>query len=174
MSEQERRARRERLAALRSAGIDPFPARVGPREPIAALRARFEEASAEALAEQPPRAAVCGRVMASRSFGKLLFLDLLEDGVRLQVSVRKQEVSPELFAAAKAIDVADFVRVSGIVWRTKTGELTLDLRELEDADAGERKRAVGRIRRGRHRRRDPFRTNSSAISRVSGELKIPR
>jgi lysyl-tRNA synthetase class 2 len=130
MSEQERTARRERLAALRSAGIDPYPARVGPREPVAALRARFEEASAEALAERQARAAVCGRVMGSRSFGKLLFLDLLEDGARLQISVRKQEVTPELFAAAKAIDVADFVRVEGLVWRTKTGELTLDLREL--------------------------------------------
>ncbi len=130
MSEQERRARRERLAALRAAGIDPFPARVAPHEAIAALRERHEASSSEELALRPPRAAVCGRVMASRSFGKLLFLDLLEDGARLQVSVRKQEVSAELFQFAKQLDVADFVRAEGPLWRTKTGELTLDLREL--------------------------------------------
>ncbi len=131
MSEQERSARRERLAALRAGGTDPFPARVGPRESIAALRARYETSAAEELAQSSPRAAVCGRVMASRSFGKLLFLDLLEDGARLQVSVRKQELPAELFEFAKQLDVADFVRVEGPLWRTRTGELTLDLRECQ-------------------------------------------
>ncbi len=131
MSEREREARRARLQALREAGVDAYPARVGPRERIASVRARYEAAPPEALASGDARAAVAGRVMALRSFGKLLFLDLLEDGVRLQVSARQAEIPVELFEFARSLDVGDFVRAEGPLWRTRTGELTLDARAIE-------------------------------------------
>ena len=131
MSERERDARRARLEELRRAGLDPYPARVGPREPIAAVRGRYEARDAAWLEANPETVAVAGRVMAVRAFGKLLFVSLLEDGSRLQVSAREQELSPELFAFVRALDVGDFVRVSGPVWRTRTGELTVAARELE-------------------------------------------
>jgi len=130
MSENEREARRGRLDALRADGIDPFPARVEAFEPIGEIRARHDGASEEELLESVPAAAIAGRVKAARSFGKLLFMTLVEDGQTLQVSARKQEIPPELFAQAKRVDIGDVVRVSGVVWRTKKGELTLDMREL--------------------------------------------
>jgi lysyl-tRNA synthetase class 2 len=131
VSEREREARRERLRALREAGVDPYPARVGPREPIAALRRRYDERDAAWLEANPQRVAVAGRVMARRAFGKLLFLSLLEDGSRVQVSAREKEMDPAGFAFFRDLDVGDFVRVAGPVWRTKTGELTVDAREGE-------------------------------------------
>jgi lysyl-tRNA synthetase class 2 len=131
VSEREREARRERLQALREAGVDPYPARVGPREPIAAVRGRFDARDAAWLEAHPEPVAVAGRVMAVRAFGKLLFLSLLEDGSRIQVSAREQQQGPELFAFVRALDVGDFVRVAGPVWRTRTGELTVDARELQ-------------------------------------------
>ncbi len=130
MSDNEREARRARLDALRAAGIDPFPARVEAVERVAAVRAAHEAATEEALDAEPPQTAIAGRVLALRSFGKLLFLTLVEDGVRIQVSARKQEIPPELFAAVKQVDVGDFIRVEGVVWRTKKGELTVDVRGL--------------------------------------------
>jgi lysyl-tRNA synthetase class 2 len=131
VSERERESRRERLRALREAGIDPYPARVGPREPIAAVRQRYDARDAESLAANPEPVAVAGRVMAVRAFGRLLFLSLVEDGSRLQVSAREGELPPELFTFARQLDVGDFVRVAGPVWRTRTGELTVDAREVE-------------------------------------------
>lgn len=130
MSEKEQQARRARLEALREAGVDPYPARVGTRTPIAVLRAPWEEASTELLEKEQPTAAIAGRIKAHRSFGKLLFMTLVDDGVAMQVSLRKQEVTPEVFAFAKKLDVGDFVRVEGIVWRTQKGELTLDARDV--------------------------------------------
>ncbi len=126
MSEQEREARRSRLAALRAAGIDPFPARVGPREPIADVWDRFGALDAEALESDPPRVRVAGRVVASRSFGKLIFLRLLESGSAIQVSAKKAQLEPELFTLIRNLDVGDFVWIEGAVWRTRTGELTID------------------------------------------------
>ncbi len=131
MSEYEREARRARLEDLRSQGVDPYPARVGPYTRIRDIAAAFAETDAAALEAEPPSTALVGRIVAKRSFGKLMFLRVLEDGKTLQVSCRKQEMDPQQFAFAKALDVGDFVRVDGVLWRTKTDELTLDARILE-------------------------------------------
>jgi lysyl-tRNA synthetase class 2 len=127
----EREVRRAKLAALRAAGVDPYPARVGAREPIESVRERYAGRDTETLAADPPRAAVAGRVIALRSFGKLVFATLLENGERLQVSARKAELAPEVFDFVKRLDVGDFVRVDGQVWRTQAGELTVDIREIQ-------------------------------------------
>jgi lysyl-tRNA synthetase class 2 len=125
VSDREQEARRERLAKLRAAGVEPFPARVGPRTPIAELRRLHDAKSAEALGAEGNRAALAGRVRARRSFGKLLFLTVVEDGAALQVSARKGEADAETFAFLADVDVGDFVRVEGTLWRTQKGELTL-------------------------------------------------
>ncbi len=130
MSDYERQARLDRVQALRDAGIDPYPARVGPTQSLAELRARWDELDGDALAAQAPVAAVAGRVLAIRSFGKLMFLTLREGGVDLQVSGKKAELGDETFEHLRQVDVGDFVRVEGPLWRTRTGELTVDTREL--------------------------------------------
>ena len=131
MSDYERAARRERLDALRASGIAPYPARTGPHESVARVRERFEHATAEELEAQSHAVAVVGRIMAVRSFGKLVFLQLLQDGARIQVSARKQEMEPAAFDfVRKQVDVGDFVRVEGVVWRTKKDELTVDARAV--------------------------------------------
>ncbi len=128
MSEYERQARRDRLDAFRKAGGDPYPARVGPRTPIAAVREAHDARDAEALEAAGVEVAVAGRVTAQRSFGKLVFVDLLEDGASLQVSGRKQQLDAETFASLKEADIGDFLRVEGVLWRTRSGELTVDAR----------------------------------------------
>jgi len=131
VSEQERAARRQRLEELRSAGIDPYPAKVGPREAISAIRERSESVDAESFEADPTRVAVAGRITAVRSFGKLLFLNLLEDGHTIQVSAKKQAIGEDLFLFFKSLDVGDFIRVAGPLWRTRTGELTVDADEVQ-------------------------------------------
>jgi len=131
MSERERTVRRERLAALRGAGVDPFPARVEARESVAELLQRCGDRSGEELEARPETVAVAGRVMAQRSFGKLVFLELGDQGVRIQVSARKQEIPAELFSFVKQLDVGDLIRVEGPLWRTKSDELTVDTRACE-------------------------------------------
>ncbi len=125
MSDREQDARRERLAKLRAAGVDPFPARSGPRTRIAELRRLHDTKDAERLAAEANPAALAGRLRSRRSFGKLLFLTVVEDGAALQLSARKGETEPEVFAFLSELDVGDFVHVSGLLWRTQKGELTL-------------------------------------------------
>ena len=131
MSDRERESRRQRLEALREAGVDPFPARTGPRVPVSEVRERFDAQSAEELEAAAESVAVCGRILAQRSFGKLVFLTLLDDGARIQVTARKQELDPAVFAFVKALDVGDFARFEGRVWRTQKGELSVDVAVAE-------------------------------------------
>jgi lysyl-tRNA synthetase class 2 len=131
VSDQERASRRARLEALREQGIDPYPARVGPRDPIAGIRSRFGERDAAALEVDPQTVAVAGRIVAIRSFGKLVFLRLVEAGDAIQVSARKEEIDAELFDWIRSFDVGDFVRFEGPVWRTRTGELTVDAKAAQ-------------------------------------------
>jgi lysyl-tRNA synthetase class 2 len=131
VSERERESRLARLETLREQGIDPYPARAGPRLAIAELRARFDDRDAELLEAEPETVAVAGRVMALRSFGKLLFLALVEAGASIQVSAKRQEIDPELFQFVRDFDIGDFVWIQGPVWRTRTGELTVDARQAQ-------------------------------------------
>jgi lysyl-tRNA synthetase class 2 len=130
VSESERKARAERLAALRAAGLDPYPAQVGPLLRLAEVRRRHDDHDEAALAAAAEAVAVAGRVLAIRSFGKLVFMTLVEDGVSLQVSFRKPELAPEVLALLPLVDVGDFVRAEGLLWRTRTGELTVGARAL--------------------------------------------
>ncbi len=129
MSEREREARRAKLLALREAGVDPYPARTGERESLASVRDRFAEQDGASLEATPQTVAVTGRVMALRSFGKLVFATLQDDGCRMQISARKAETTPEVFAFVKGLDLGDIVRVEGPMWRTKSDELTVDVRD---------------------------------------------
>jgi len=131
VSQAEREARRARLAALRAAGVDPYPPRVGAREPIASLRARADALGAAALEADPVPAAVAGRVVALRSFGKLVFATLQENGARIQISARRGVAADALFDFVRQLDVGDFVRAEGVLWRTKSDELTVDVRALD-------------------------------------------
>jgi lysyl-tRNA synthetase class 2 len=131
VSEKEREARRERLAALRREGVEPFPARVGPRTPVAELRSLHGDKDVETLEREANEVAVAGRIRAIRSFGKLVFLGLVEDGESIQVSARRDDLAAEDFARVKQLDVGDIVHVRGRLWRTKKGELTVALGDLE-------------------------------------------
>ena len=131
MSEREREARRARLAALREAGVDPYPARVAARETVAGVSEHFADHDEQALEADPVTVSLAGRLMALRPMGKLVFGTLLENGARLQISARKSEIPAELFAAVKTLDVGDFLHVEGPLWRTRKGELTVDLRGFQ-------------------------------------------
>ncbi|MEN8160957.1 MAG: lysine--tRNA ligase [Myxococcota bacterium] len=125
MSERETEVRRERLAKLREGGVEAFPARVPAHEAVAELRRLHDPKDAEQLEREANRAAVAGRLRAKRSFGKLLFLTLGQDGAALQLSARKGETDADTFAFLRQLDVGDFVHAEGTVWRTQKGELTL-------------------------------------------------
>ncbi len=81
--------------------------------------------TAEDLEAAHLEAAIAGRIMAIRVQGKAGFATLQQNGQRLQIYVRKDDVGEDLFALYKLLDLGDHIGVRGYLMRTRTGELTL-------------------------------------------------
>ena len=126
LSEQEQ-VRREKLARLRQAGVDPYPARSQRSHTIAQALQLFEAGD---LAEDELLALV-GRLKTVRVMGKSSFAHIEDGSGRVQIYLRRDEVGPQSFEMfTKLLDIGDFVGVEGPMFRTRTGEVTLRVRQL--------------------------------------------
>ena len=116
--------RREKLATWRHAG-QAYPNDFR-RDALAAdLLAAHADTSAEALEAQPVPVRLAGRIMTRRLMGKASFVHLQDSSGRLQAYVQRDVIGQEPYAAFKQLDLGDIVGVTGTLFRTKTGELTV-------------------------------------------------
>jgi lysyl-tRNA synthetase class 2 len=124
------RQRLETLAALRAAGVNPYPNDFRPTHTAGQILAEHGDRDAEALAALGRTFALAGRVMALRSFGKAAFVKLQDRSGQLQAYVKRDGVGEEAFGVFSRTDVGDFLGVEGPLLRTRTGELTLEARQV--------------------------------------------
>jgi lysyl-tRNA synthetase class 2 len=123
------RRRLEKLEALRRSGLNPF----GQRFPVThwggELARRHQDASEDALKAVGP-VTVAGRVVALRHHGKTCFAHLRDQSGQIQLYARADALG-ERYAAFTELDVGDFIGVTGELFRTRTGELTVAVRSFE-------------------------------------------
>jgi len=119
----------EKLAALRAAGVDPYP--VGAFTPDARAADLHVEYDGLAPAASTGRAVrVAGRLVGRRDFGKLSF-GVLQDGTgRIQLFVEEQTLGEEGMGRFRELDVGDWIGVRGEVITTKRGELSVRVAEV--------------------------------------------
>jgi lysyl-tRNA synthetase, class II len=120
------RRRQEKLAALRAAGVDPFGTRYPVSHWAGPLHARWDAAPEDELRGAGP-VSVAGRVMSLRHHGKSCFAHLLDQTGTIQLYARA-DVLGDAYAGFTDLDVADFVGVTGGLMRTRTGELTVQVK----------------------------------------------
>ncbi len=108
--------RRQKLDALRAAGVQPYGARFDVDGTVAQIRERFAEGTAFRLA---------GRVTAHRDMGKSHFLDLSDLTGRIQFYVNLKNLTPEQAAVFMLLDLGDFLGIEGECFTTRTGEPTI-------------------------------------------------
>ena len=107
--------------------VDPYPARVERTHTAAEAVAAFEEAGEpdpDAEGSEPVVATVVGRVTAQRVMGKAAFLDVRDGSGRIQLHFRR-DVLGEAFDGLKLVDLGDFLEASGVLFRTRTDEVTV-------------------------------------------------
>ena len=109
-----------KVQALREAGIDPFGSRFDGAKAIADCRAGFVAES-----ETPQTVTVAGRLMAIRLMGKSIFANIQDSSGKIQLFASRAELGDDVFAAYKKLDVGDIIGVSGDLFTTRTGELTV-------------------------------------------------
>lgn len=112
----ERSARREKLLNVYEAGKIPYAAKYERTHTLA-------QAAALGVGD---KAAVCGRIVSKRSFGKFMFMNIQDTGAKLQISFSLGDMGEDAYKFVRSnIDTADFIGVSGEMYLTKTGQLTL-------------------------------------------------
>ena len=116
--------RRDKLTAFQEAGRDPFK------------QTRFDRTanSAEILNDferfENQTVSVAGRIMSKRGMGKAIFCHIQDREGQIQLYIRKDAVSETEFADFRKYDIGDIIGVSGYVFRTQTGEITVHVEQV--------------------------------------------
>jgi lysyl-tRNA synthetase class 2 len=122
--------RKAKLVEIEKLGQAAYPNQFPASHTVPQVRAKWGEAQAEELEASRVTVAVAGRIMAIRAQGKAGFATLQQDGQRLQIYVRLDAVGEQGFALYKLLDMGDHIGVSGYLFRTRTGELTIHVERL--------------------------------------------
>ncbi|HNY71915.1 MAG TPA: lysine--tRNA ligase [Syntrophales bacterium] len=124
------KTRKEKIAALRAAGIDLYPNEVRVGHTSAELRTRFDALDNDALAEVKDTFSLAGRLMAIRNFGKASFISIQDRKGRLQGFIQKKTLPEGEYDLFRRLDVGDIIYIEGKIFKTKTGELTIEAGRL--------------------------------------------
>jgi lysyl-tRNA synthetase class 2 len=114
----------QKIEKLRELGIEPYPYYFDKTHSSQQIKKQFET-----LENKPVK--VAGRIMANRLMGKAAFADLQDMEGRIQLFIRKNELGEKGFELYKLLDIGDIIGVSGTVFRTKTGEISIAVTELQ-------------------------------------------
>ena len=118
------KVRREKLAALRAEGRDPFQqTRFDVSHHAQDIKDYFDELEGTEVT-------VGGRLMSKRGMGKVSFCDLQDKSGRIQIYARKDEMDEEEYNRFKKYDIGDIVGVRGEVFRTQRGEMSVRAKEI--------------------------------------------
>ena len=111
-------------------GASTYPNSYAFTTTIPELRAAHDGSTGEQLEAEKIETSIAGRIMAIRVQGKAGFAQLQQNGARMQLYVRKDDVGDDAFALYKLLDLGDHIGVTGYLMRTRTGELTVHVRTL--------------------------------------------
>ncbi len=122
--------RREKIGSLKAEGIDLYPNDVTVNATTETILDRFGHLDNDALEKIEERFSLAGRLMAVRSFGKAAFLNIQDRKGKIQAYIKKNKIGENQFSLFKRLDIGDIIFVAGRVFKTKTGELTVETDEI--------------------------------------------
>lgn len=112
-----REQRIEKIKQLKELGVDPY---IGKTERMDVI--------AEARGKEGEKVKVAGRVMAIRGHGGLIFMDLRDESGQMQLVIKKDNVSEREWMIQELVDIGDFVQAGGGVFKTKAGEISVEVK----------------------------------------------
>ncbi|OPZ15592.1 MAG: Lysine--tRNA ligase, heat inducible [Bacteroidetes bacterium ADurb.BinA261] len=130
LSEQEI-IRRQSLNELRQFGIDPYPAPLYEVNAYSTdIKDQFDDSG------EKRQVSIAGRIMSRRIMGKASFIELMDSKGRIQVYITRDDICPEEnkdlynIVFKKLLDIGDFIGITGFVFRTQTGEISVHAQSL--------------------------------------------
>jgi lysyl-tRNA synthetase class 2 len=114
--------RLDSLSRIRARGIDPYPHSYHPSHTVREAITLFEQQG-----KNSQDISLAGRIMSKRSMGKMSFLDIRDSSGKIQLSLRYDLLGRERYEFLQDIDIGDIIGAEGKLFRTKAGELTLEV-----------------------------------------------
>ncbi len=121
--------RHDKMERLREWGIDPFGKKFVQTHHAQDIIDQFKDKSKEELDEEAHAVTLAGRLVAKREMGKASFGQLLDRTGQIQIYVRKDAIEDQ-YKVFELSDIGDMIGVSGVMFKTKTGELSVKVQEL--------------------------------------------
>jgi lysyl-tRNA synthetase class 2 len=122
--------RREKLKQIEALGQETYPRRYDFTHTVPQILTEYSDKTAEQLESPRVPVRVAGRIMLLRPMGKAAFAHLQQQGQRLQIYIKKDAVGEKAFELYKLLDIGDHVGVSGYLFRTRTGELSVHVETI--------------------------------------------
>lgn len=122
--------RREKMQSIRESGIDPFGKRFDRTHNTTQIKDLYEGMTKEELDEKNVQVTIAGRIMTKRGKGKAGFAHIQDLQGQIQVYVRKDTVGDENYELFDTLDLGDIIGVTGTVFKTKVGELSIKVTEF--------------------------------------------
>ena len=117
--------RRDKLAALCDSGNDPFlKTKYDAKNTSAEIKSDFEAFEGKTVS-------IAGRIISRRIMGKASFVGFRDGEGDIQLYVRREDVGEEDYAAFKKWDIGDIIGISGFVFKTQTGEISVHAQHIE-------------------------------------------
>lgn len=115
-----KKERLEKVKKLRDLGVDPYPP-------------KFDKSHscAQVVKSLGKKVKTAGRIMAVRGHGRIAFYDLTDSTGKVQLWFQENSLGKQKFKTLRLLDVGDFIGIEGMVVRTKSGEITIDVSDFE-------------------------------------------
>ena len=122
--------RRQKMTDILENGQDPFGSRFERTHLSNEVLAQFEAQTKEELADNPQSVTIAGRIMTKRGKGKAGFAHIQDLGGQIQIYVRKDAIGDDAYELFNKADLGDIVGITGEVFRTQVGELSIKAQQF--------------------------------------------
>lgn len=121
--------RKKKLDEIRDLGIEPYPYSYEKTDSSSEINSKFSELKPEEHSKYKAKSA--GRIVALRRMGKASFAHIQDQDGKLQLYLSQDNLGKEKYNFLKKIDIGDFIGVEGFVFKTRTGEITIEVKNFE-------------------------------------------
>jgi lysyl-tRNA synthetase class 2 len=123
--------RREKMQTHRDQGMDPFGGKFERTHLAEELQAAYDQFTKEELEEKQEQVTIAGRMMTKRGKGKAGFAHIQDLSGQIQLYVRKDTVGEEEYEVFQSMDMGDIVGVTGVMFKTNVGELSVKATDIQ-------------------------------------------
>ena len=110
--------RKEKLSKIKDNGINPYPVNFSPKDSTKIILSDYKSWEGKDVT-------IAGRIMALRKMGKVSFSQIMDSEGRIQIFISRDSLGESMYNTFKLLDIGDFIGISGEVFKTKTGEISI-------------------------------------------------